>query len=229
MGPFPTTIRQLKFLVVGINYFTKWVEVEALATITTKNMRSFVWRNIICRYGIPRVLILDNGKQFNNDSFRDFYSQLGIKNHYSSPAHPQANEQIEVTNRFLLKIIKTRLEGTKGIWSEELPSVLWAYRTTAKTPTRETPFRLTYGSETVIPTEVGLTSFRVENYNESKNNEAMRLQLDLVDEVRVTAEQRLTRYQNLMAKYYNLRVRHRDFQVGDLILRKVTDAIRDLS
>ena len=88
MGPFPTTIRQLKFLVVGINYFTKWVEVEALATITTKNMRSFVWRNIICRYGIPRVLILDNGKQFNNDSFRDFYSQLGIKNHYSSPAHP---------------------------------------------------------------------------------------------------------------------------------------------
>ena len=129
----------------------------------------------------------------------------------------------------MLKIIKTRLKGTKGIWSEELPSVLWAYRTTAKTPTRETLFRLTYGSKTVIPTEVGLTSFRVENYNESKNNEAMRLQLDLVDEVRVTAEQRLTRYQNLMAKYYNLRVRHRDFQIGDLILRKVTDAIRDLS
>ena len=96
-------------------------------------------------------------------------------------------------------------------------------------PIRETSFRLAYGSETVIPTEVGLTSFRVENYNESKNNEAMRLQLDLVDEVRVTAEQRLTRYQNLMAKYYNSRVRHRDFQVGDLILRKVTDAIRDLS
>ena len=229
MGPFPTTIRQLKFLVVGINYFTKWVEVEALATITKKNMQSFVWRNIICRYGIPRVLILDNGKQFNNDSFRDFYSQLGIKNHYSSPAHPQANEQIEVTNRSLLKIIKTRLKGTKGIWSEELLSILWAYRMTAKTPIRETLFRLAYGSETVIPSEVGLTSFRVENYNESKNNEAMRLQLDLVDEVRVTAEQRLTQYQNLMAKYYNSRVRHRDFQVGALILRKVTDAIRDLS
>ena len=151
------------------------MEVEALASITEKNVWSFVWRNIICRYGIPRVLILDNRKQFNNDSFKDFYSQLGIKNHYSSPAHPQANGQIEVTNRSLLKIIKTRLKGTKSIWSKELPSVLWAYRTTAKMPIRETSFRLAYGSETIIPTEVELTSFRVENHNESKNNEAMRL------------------------------------------------------
>ena len=91
MGPFPTAVRQLKFLVVGIDYFTKWVEVEALATITEKNVRSFVWRCIICRFGIPRVLISDNGRQFDNESFQDFCSQLGIKNHYSFPAHPQAN------------------------------------------------------------------------------------------------------------------------------------------
>ena len=88
MGPFPTVIRQLKFLVVGIEYFTKCVEAEALAIITEKNVRSFVWRNIVCRYGIPRVLVLDNEKQFDNDAFRDFFSQLGIKNHCSSPAHP---------------------------------------------------------------------------------------------------------------------------------------------
>ena len=71
MGPFPIAIRQLKFLVVDIDYFTKWVEAETLATITKKNVQNFVWRNIICRYDIPRVLILDNGKQFNNDLFRD--------------------------------------------------------------------------------------------------------------------------------------------------------------
>ena len=74
MGPFPTVIRQLKFLVVGINYFTKWVEAEALATITEKNIRSFVLRCIICRFGIPRVLVSDNRKQFDNDSFWDFFS-----------------------------------------------------------------------------------------------------------------------------------------------------------
>ena len=98
IGPFPIAVRQLKFLVVGIDYFMKWVEVEALASITVRNVRSFVWKNIICRYGILGVLVLDNGKQFDNDAFRDFCSQLGVKNHYSSPAHPQANGQVEVMN-----------------------------------------------------------------------------------------------------------------------------------
>ena len=103
----------------------------------------------------------------------------------------------------MLKIIKTRLEGAKGIWPDELSSFLWAYRTTARTPTRETPLQLAYDTDAVILVEVGLTSYRVENYSEDKNEEneeALRLQLDLVDEVRATTEQRLARYQNLMAK-----------------------------
>ena len=100
----------------------------------------------------------------------------------------------------------------------------------ARTPTGETLFRLEYGSKAVIPAKMGLTSYRVENYDKSRNNdEAMHLQLNLVDEVRATAEQRLAWYQDLMAKNYNSKVRHRDFQVGDLVLRKVTDATKDTS
>ena len=121
------------------------------------------------------MLVSNNGKQFDNDAFRDFCTELGIKNHYSSPAHPQANGQVEVTNQTLLKIIKTQLEGAKGIWPDELPSVLWAYRTTARTPTGETPFQLTYRDDAVIQTEVGLTSYRVQNYMVDKNEETMRL------------------------------------------------------
>ena len=94
----------------------------------------------------------------------------------------------------MLKIIKTQLEGANGIWPEELPSILWAYRTTTRTPTGETPFQLTYESEAVIPAEVELTSYKVHNHDESKNDEAIRLQLDLVDEVRVKVKQRLARY-----------------------------------
>ena len=75
----------------------------------------------------------------------------------------------------MLKIIKTRLERAKGIWPEEFPSILWAYRTTARTPTGETPFRLTYRNEAVILAEVGLTSYRVHNHDESKNDEAIHL------------------------------------------------------
>ena len=170
------------------------MEAEPLTTITEKSIRNFVWRNIIYRYGIPRVLVSDNGKQFDNSAFRDFCSELGIRNHYSSLAHPQANGQVEVTNRTLLEIIKTRLEGVKGIWLDELLSVLWVYRMTARTPTRETPFRLTYGVDAVIPAEVGLTNYCVQNYMEDKNKAVIRLQLDLVDEYRATAEQRLARY-----------------------------------
>ena len=106
------------------------------------------------------TIISDNGRQFDSQGFRDFCSNLGIRNQFSSPGHPQANGQTEVTNRTLLKIIKAKLDDVKGAWPEELPNVLWAYRTTARTPTGETPFRLTYGIEAVILVEVGVTSIR---------------------------------------------------------------------
>jgi len=76
--------------------------------------------------------------------FWDFCEQFGIKNHYSSPFHPQENGRAEVANRSLLKIIKTPLEVAKGVWPDELPGVLWAYKMTMRTPTGETPFKLAY-------------------------------------------------------------------------------------
>ena len=132
----------------------------------------------------------DNGRQFDNTPFREFCEQLGIKNHYSSPSHPQANGQAEVANRSLLKIIKTRLEWAKGVWPDELLGVLWAYTTTVRTPTGETPFKLAYGSEAVIPVEVHMMSYRVRKYQAEENEEQLRLNLDLMDEVRMDAEQR---------------------------------------
>ena len=114
---------------------------------------------------------------------------------------------MEVTNRSLLKIIKTRLEGAKGLWPEELPNVLWAYRTTAKIPTGETPFRLTFGTEAVIPVEIGLTSW--------------------TKRATTTVKARTTAYQQMMACYYDQRVKHREFKVGDLVLRKVTLTTKD--
>ena len=229
MGPFPIGRRQLKFLVVAIDYFTKWVEAEPLATITEKNIQSFVWKAVICRFGIPRVLVSDNGKQFDNPRFRQFSQELGIHNHYSSPGHPQANGQVKVTNRSLLKLIKTRLEGAKGLWPEELPSILWAYRTTARIPTGETPFQMTYGSEAVVLVEIGLTTFRTSTYDDNQNEEQLCLNLDLIDEVQGTAEARMKRYQEKMARHYNSKVKPRQLSVGDLVLRRVTLATRDPS
>ena len=100
------------------------------------------------------MIISDNGRQFDSQGFRLFCSSLGIRNKYSSPGHPQANRQTEVTNQTLLKIIKAQLVRAKGAWPEELPIILWAYRTAARTRTRETPFNLTYGIEVVILVEL---------------------------------------------------------------------------
>ena len=88
-------------------------------------------------------------------------------------------------NWMLLKIIKARLEEVKGAWPEELPNVLWAYKTTARTSTGETPFRLTYGIEAVIPVEVGVTSMRREAFSEDSNDDQLRVSLDCLDKVRV--------------------------------------------
>ena len=97
-----------------------------------------MWKNIVCRFGIPQTIISNNGWQFDSQGFRDFCSRLGIKNQFSSPGHSQANGQMEVTNQTLLKIIKAQLDDANGAWSEELPNVLWAYRPTPRTPTGET-------------------------------------------------------------------------------------------
>ena len=97
LGPLPMGTKQMKFLIVGIDYFTKWVEAELAARVTEQNIRNFVWKYIICHFEVLRVLISDNRNQFDNASF---------KNHYSSPSHPQANGQVEVANWSFLKIIK---------------------------------------------------------------------------------------------------------------------------
>ena len=88
VDPLPLGKCQVKFLLVAIDYFTKWDEAEALAKITEAKIQSFVWKNIICRFGIPMTIISNNGWQFDNQGFRDFCSNLGIRFQFSSPRHP---------------------------------------------------------------------------------------------------------------------------------------------
>ena len=114
LGPLPIRKGQCKFIVVGVDYFTRWGKAEPLATITKQKVHNFSWRSIICRFGIPRSLVSNNGKQFHNPKFRYFYPELGIKYYYSSPVHPHSNGQAEVTIRTLKAALKTKLENLKG-------------------------------------------------------------------------------------------------------------------
>ena len=214
---------------MAVDYFTKWAKIEPLATITEEKIRNFVWRSVICRFGIPRALVSDNGKQFDNLKFRDFCAELGIKNYYSSPAHLQSNCQAEVTIRNLKATLKTKLEDLKGKWVEYLPEVLWAYRTTCRSATQETPLALTFGTEAVAPVEIGLKSLRIELASVEHNGEALRLNLDLLDEKREKVLKCTEDYQRKTARYYDQKVKPRSYKPGDLVLKKLLQARKNLA
>lgn len=128
-----------------------------MVAITTMNITNFLWRSVVCRFGIPHAFVTDNGKQFNCGPFRVWCSKLRICNYYSLVLRPKANGQV-AANKTLVRTLKKKLEK-KGAWVEYIPEVLSSYQTTSKTLTGKTPFSLTYGIEAVIPTEVGSPSF----------------------------------------------------------------------
>ncbi|KAL0313318.1 UNVERIFIED_CONTAM: hypothetical protein Sradi_5731100 [Sesamum radiatum] len=160
VGLFPLAAGQRKFLLVAIDYFTKWVEAKPSARITEGEVMKFIWKNIVCRFGVPREIISDNDRQFQGRKIQEWCQGMRIKQRFTTVVHSQANGQVEVTNRILVQEIKRRLERVGGNWTEELTSVLWAYRTTPRGSTGETPFSLVYGTEAIIPAELGIPSHR---------------------------------------------------------------------
>ncbi|KAL0303418.1 UNVERIFIED_CONTAM: hypothetical protein Sradi_6209900 [Sesamum radiatum] len=150
---------------------------------------------------------------------------MRIKQRFTTVAHPQAKGQVEVTNRILVQGIKRRLERVRGNWAKELTSVLRAYRTTPKGSIGESPFSLVYGTKAIIPAELGIPSHRIMNFSEERNENLLRENLDLIEELREKAFLRMQRYKNIMINSYNKRVRTRSFQVGDLVLRR-PDALK---
>ncbi|XP_073049552.1 uncharacterized protein [Primulina eburnea] len=184
-GAFPTAPAQKKFLLVAVDYFSKWVEAEPLARITENEVLKFSLKNIVCRYGVPRKLISDNGRQFQGVRIQAWFKEMKIQQVFTSVAYPQSNGQVEVTNRTLVQGLKVRL-----------------------------------GKAKVLPAGIGLESARVVFYDE--DNDARRAtDLDLLEEKREAASIHMEAYKNHIAQSYNRRVIQRNFQVGDLVLRKV--------
>nr|XP_025678495.1 uncharacterized protein LOC112778389 [Arachis hypogaea] len=215
VGPFPTAPGQLRYLIVAIDYFTKWIEAEPLASITATQCRKFLWRQIITRFGIPEIIISDNGTQFADTKFKEFLNGLRISHRFSSVEHPQTNGQMESANKIIVKGLKKRLDEAKGLWADELGSVLWSYRTTPQTATGETPLRLTYGTEAIIPVEIGDPSPR--RTIGGNDEEAER---DLTGEIRSIAHLRELALKQRISLRYNHGVIRREFTTDDLVLRR---------
>jgi len=224
VGPFPIGRAQKKFILVAIDYFTKWVEAEALTNITARQVHSFVWRNTVYSFDLPHTIITDNGQQFIDKKLRDFYKQVGIRHLTSSIEHPQTNGQAEVMNKVIVAELKKRLGEAKGAWVDELPQVLWAYRCTPHGTTGESPFNLTYGTNAMLPVEVGEPTLRREMQNLDVNCRRMREELDWTTERRERAAVRAEACKRMVARRYNAKVKPRSFIRGDLVWRKTNKA-----
>ncbi|GJU14555.1 reverse transcriptase domain-containing protein [Tanacetum coccineum] len=183
LRPFLEAQRKVKFLIVAIDYFTKWINTKPIVTITCSQIKKFVWDNIV----------------------------RSIKQRFASVKHPQTNGLVERVNRSLGEGIKARLdEGSKNC-IKKVPHVLWARRTMIKTSNEDTPFSLTYGTESVIPVEIGMPFLRCAEVDQIPNDEALLLNLDMLEEKRERAAIREAKSKAKMEKYYNAKVRSTTF------------------
>ncbi|KAJ0963408.1 hypothetical protein J5N97_028530 [Dioscorea zingiberensis] len=149
-----------------------------------------------------------------------FCEELGIEHRLTSVTHPQANGKVEVTNKTLLHNLKTRVLRNKSNWVDEIPGALWAYRTTSRTPTGETPFVLAFGIKAVLPAEIGVPTPRIQAFDPASNEEQLRAELDLLEEKRDEATLRAAVYRQIVKRLYNAKVKEVTFQLGDLVLRE---------
>ncbi|XP_070054204.1 uncharacterized protein [Nicotiana tomentosiformis] len=173
------------------------------------------------KFGVPKEIVCDNGPQFIGSKITKFFQSWQIKRITSSPYHPVVNGQANSTNKIIINNLKKRLEKSKGNWPKELPGVLWAYRTTAKTTTGETPFSLVYGSEALKPVEMGEPSTRFTLATEESNDEELRTNLDLLEQRREEALIRMAAQKQIIERYYNQKAHLRYFKIGDFVLKKI--------
>jgi transposase InsO family protein len=222
VGPLRKAPGGFTHLLVVIDKFSKWVEVRPITNLRVEQAVTF-FTDIIYRFGVPNSIITDNGSQFTGRKFLEFCDKFHIRVDWAAVAHPQTNGQVERANGMILQGLKPRIfdrlntSGPK--WLQELPSVVWSLRTTPSKATGFTPFFLVYGAEAILPTDLEYGSPRVRGNDEGANQRAREDSLDQLDEVRTMALMHSARYQQALRRYQARKVRRRDFNEGDLVLR----------
>ncbi|XP_019068159.1 uncharacterized protein [Solanum lycopersicum] len=169
-----------------------------------KAVVDFIHSNIICRFGIPRVIIIDNAANLNSNLMKEVCEQFKIVHHNSTPYRPKASGSVEAAKKKIKKILRRMVHGTRK-WHEKLPFALLGYRITVRTSIGATPYLLVYGTEAEIE-DTDWVKTRLE-------------QLALIDEKQLTIFCFGQRYQQRMARSYNKKVHPRHFEVGQLVLK----------
>jgi hypothetical protein len=212
----------LKYVVVGVEYFSKWVKAKPLAMITSATVQKFFWQNIVCRFGVPKAITVDNGTQFDAETFKTFCDQIGTKIHFASVRHPESNGLVERANGIIITgIMKSIFNLPKGKWPDELVKVIWNHNTVVSRSTWFTLFKLLFGDEAITPEEVRIGSIRT--LASAKDEDACKITKGTIEGVRLQAIDHINKYQAERIKWRDKKVRLKNINPGHLVLRRVAN------
>jgi hypothetical protein len=220
--PTPPAQGNLKYVVVAVEYFFKWIEAKPLATITSVTVQKFFWQNIVCRFGVPKAITVDNGTQFDVEAFKEFCEQIGTKIHFASVRHPELNRLVERANDIIMTgIMKLIFNQPRGKWPDELIKVVWSHNTTISRSTGFTPFKLLFGDEAITPGEAKAGSIRTVASAEDEAD--CSVAKDAIEGIRLQAVENINKYQAETIKWCDRKVRLKNIKPGHLVLRRVAN------
>jgi hypothetical protein len=222
LGPLSPAQGNLKYVVVAVEYFSKWVEAKPLATITSVTVQKFFWQNIVCRFGVPKAITVDNGTQFDAEAFKELCEQIGTKIHFALVRHPESNGLVERANDILMTgIMKLIFNQPRGKWPDELFKVVWSHNTTMSRSTGFTPFKLLFGDESITPEEAKAGSIRTVASAEDKAD--YYVAKDTIEGIMLQAVENINKYQAETIKWRDKKVRLKNIKPGHLVLQRVVN------
>nr|GEU37950.1 reverse transcriptase domain-containing protein [Tanacetum cinerariifolium] len=219
MGPLPS-LKGNKYILVAVDYLSKWVEAKALLTNDARVVVKFL-KSLFSRFGTPKAIISDRGTHFCNDQFSRVMLKYRVTHRLSTAYHPQTSRQVEVTNRGLKRILERTVGENHALWSDKFEDALWACRTAFKTLICCTPYRLVYEKSCHLPLKLEHKAFwalKHANFDLKTAGDHRKLQLNELSELRDQAYENSLIYKERTKKLHDAKIKNRIFNVGDQVL-----------
>ncbi|GJZ35875.1 reverse transcriptase domain-containing protein [Tanacetum coccineum] len=219
MGPFPS-LRGNKYILVAVDYLSKWVEAKALPTNDARVVCKFL-KSLFARFGAPRAIISDRETHFYNDQFAKVMLKYRVTHRLSTAYHPQTSGQVEVSNRGLKRILERTVGENRASWSDKLDDALWAFRTAYKTPIGCTPYKLVYGKACHLPIELEHKAYwalKHANFDLETAGDHRKVQLNELNKLCDHAYEKSLIYKEKTKRIHDSKIKNRVFNVGDQVL-----------